>query len=73
MVYFPIEHFTLIRTPKTSLYSADPRDIDYIENVKELIYDHGSVSVIISSYLQINENHAVYNADGGGGHSVTIR
>lgn len=55
-----------------SLYTADPRNIDYIENVKELIYDHGSVSAIVSNAMVINENNAVYTPDGGGGHSVTI-
>ena len=56
----------------TEIYSADPQNIDYIENVKELVYNCGGASVIISDGLSINGNHAVYNKSGGGGHNVTI-
>ncbi len=56
----------------TEIYSADPQNIDYIENVKELVYNCGGASVIISGGLSINGNHAVYNTSGGGGHNVTI-
>ncbi|MCR4907827.1 MAG: hypothetical protein K5985_03285 [Lachnospiraceae bacterium] len=55
-----------------STYTEDPQNIDYIENVKELIYDHGGVSALISNQLYINENHAVYTPEGGGGHNVTL-
>ncbi|MCR5488012.1 MAG: hypothetical protein K6F35_10915 [Lachnospiraceae bacterium] len=54
------------------IYTEDPQNIEYIENVKELIYDHGGVSIIISNQLYINKNHAVYNTTGGGGHNVTL-
>lgn len=56
----------------TSTYSEDPQNIEYIENVKELVYNNGGASVVISSSLSINENHAVYNSAGGGGHNVTV-
>ncbi len=56
----------------TPIYAEDPEDIGYIENVKELVYDHGGVSVIINNLLYFGENHSVYNPYGGSGHNVTL-
>ncbi|MBR1877115.1 MAG: hypothetical protein IJ805_08410, partial [Lachnospiraceae bacterium] len=54
-----------------SMYSA-AGNIDYIENVKELIYNYGGVSAIIYSGRSINGNHAVYSTTTTGGHNVTL-
>jgi len=55
----------------TSL-TASENDISYITNVKELIHDHGGVSVIIYSKRNINSNHAVYGTTASGGHNVSF-
>ncbi len=69
LAYSSIAHLQNSYFTKTT---SSGNDISYIENVKELVYEHGAASIIINSGYSINEKHATYSTADAGGHNVTI-